>query len=1238
MGQETVAETEVAAPGREDTRTRVFLSYSRRDSGLVTRVAEGLGAAGFLADFDQAAHDPHNVTAGISAEDEWWKRLQEMIASADVMVFLVSPDSAQSAVCDEEIAYARALGKRIIAALARPVDFARAPPRLSALNVRIDFSEGGPGFDAGLADLVSALEMNVGWHREGRKYYARVQEWDTAGRTKSRLLREGAVEEAERWALARPRNEPEPGELFLAWVAASRAQIKRDAAVRAFWRRVTAVFVLTTLVATVAGAWFVVNGQRNLGRSESLMLARTAEQLHGRGDYIRALQLAILASRESFLSPSTDEAKAAFAKNAQALAHVASMRQAFPDGRSADPVIARAYPALGGTRLVTANPHDSLFVWDAATGVQLGETLTLDSEQGSLQELLAPDGAHVIAWNGAGAYVISLQDGARLPAALGIEAEDAAPVLIHAGLSEDGQRLVTGLNDGTVRTYEVATGRKLAEFSGRAQPLAKAALTADGASVLIVRLGEALVADAATGAVVAGPFDPEGGQYWDGFISPDGSRILLRRNTGDFASELGRRAEDFSAPLQLETESIELWNGETDARIMRAAYPDIVERAVFMEPRGRIATVSMMGGVQLWDSDTGAAVGGLMRTEGWWGSVDLAPQDEAFMARTYVGGVQVWDTLTGAPKLDASPDAPGEEEGWIHTAKFPGTDDFLAWNGQRIVRLTPQEGRLVETPLLINYPGYLSHVDVSPDGRRALTWDGEGQVFLWEMEFAQSLIGPLPHDNFSVAPQFIGDGSRFLTIEGDEARIWSAQPVKAISYTGATDIGAPFGAKLSPDGTRQLLWNASGRAVLRDTSTGAQVGGELLLGPPETFGAVFDAGSPRLAIWFEGVVQLLDTGTGENGETLLEHATSITEAQFALDGRRLVTLQYDQTVTVWNTETMEPVGAPMQTDRLNLPVLPVGGRMIVWNGGNGQLVDLETGAQIGAPMEVWTQAEAQAEEFGVAFSYVDVSADESRIAVWNNKRIGFWSSVDGSALWPVFVPDAAILTAALAPDGTRAALLLDAPRQGAALFDLETGVLQKDVLAHPTFAVQAEFSPDGRTLATVANDAMLRVWDVDTGSLKADPVPMGAPEAEVRFSGDGRRMLVIVEGGIARVFDTATVAELAMWSGRFAIGDAAWQQDGGKLMMSEPEGRLTEMDIGWAQRTGASAEDIAAACAAKLAGTPDAGGVPFVRRLDGDATFAAPILRGREGEDVCTPPPVAWWERAAGMVFGWAFR
>src|SRR5262245_51913402 len=134
------------------------MSYSRKDTTFMSRLAETLASKGYAADYDRSATDPANINSGVSAEDEWWRRLQQMIAACDVMIFVVSPDSAKSKVCDEEIAYARNLGKRIIPILHRPVDFARVPPRLAALNVKLDFvSE--DAFMAAVAKLSAALVL-----------------------------------------------------------------------------------------------------------------------------------------------------------------------------------------------------------------------------------------------------------------------------------------------------------------------------------------------------------------------------------------------------------------------------------------------------------------------------------------------------------------------------------------------------------------------------------------------------------------------------------------------------------------------------------------------------------------------------------------------------------------------------------------------------------------------------------------------------------------------------------------------------------------------------------------------------------------------------------------------------------------------------------------------------------------------------------------------------------------------
>jgi TIR domain len=204
-------------------RTRVFLSYSRRDTDFVVWLSSALNREGFLVDFDLSTEDPAGVSAGISAEDQWWVRLRDLITAADAIVFVVSPDSASSRVCDEEIAYGQALGKRIIPVLCRPVDFATAPPRLSALNVKISFTRAG---ERELADslgrLTAAINQDVSWLRTAARLLTTARRWETAGHAHDHLLRGAELRDAESWSARRPASAPQHPEVVLEFLDQSR--------------------------------------------------------------------------------------------------------------------------------------------------------------------------------------------------------------------------------------------------------------------------------------------------------------------------------------------------------------------------------------------------------------------------------------------------------------------------------------------------------------------------------------------------------------------------------------------------------------------------------------------------------------------------------------------------------------------------------------------------------------------------------------------------------------------------------------------------------------------------------------------------------------------------------------------------------------------------------------------------------------------------------------------------------
>src|ERR1700722_4654297 len=152
----------------ENRKLNVFISYSRDDLAFAKQLYAALEAFGFGLAMDQR---------GISAGEDWQKRLGTLILDADTVVFVLSPSSARSEMCAWEVAEAVQLGKRIIPVLCRPLEGASPPSQLAARNYIFFYEEPtfpGSGFGTGLVELVSALNTNLDWLSEHTRYLQRA--------------------------------------------------------------------------------------------------------------------------------------------------------------------------------------------------------------------------------------------------------------------------------------------------------------------------------------------------------------------------------------------------------------------------------------------------------------------------------------------------------------------------------------------------------------------------------------------------------------------------------------------------------------------------------------------------------------------------------------------------------------------------------------------------------------------------------------------------------------------------------------------------------------------------------------------------------------------------------------------------------------------------------------------------------------------------------------------------------
>ncbi|HTR12694.1 MAG TPA: TIR domain-containing protein, partial [Roseiarcus sp.] len=167
---------------------------------------------------------------GISGGEEWKARLSALIGRSDTVVFVLSPASAHSAICGWEVEESARLGKRILPVVCRPLDDAKPPEKLQALNY-VYFcpvsTVPGSGFGEGLKLLVNALNTDFDWMRAHTRYLERAMEWDEGGRPTARLLTGSDITEAKAWAAERPKTAPEPTALQLDFIRASEEEAER---------------------------------------------------------------------------------------------------------------------------------------------------------------------------------------------------------------------------------------------------------------------------------------------------------------------------------------------------------------------------------------------------------------------------------------------------------------------------------------------------------------------------------------------------------------------------------------------------------------------------------------------------------------------------------------------------------------------------------------------------------------------------------------------------------------------------------------------------------------------------------------------------------------------------------------------------------------------------------------------------------------------------------------------------
>jgi WD40 repeat protein len=420
--------------------TSVFISYSRRDKGFVQRLHDALSERDYEVWVDWEDIPPSS---------EWVEEIRTGVRSADGFIYVISPESVASEQCEAELDRAVEQRKRILPILHREPDGKPVPEAAASLNwVYLRDSD---DFDAGLAQLVAAIETDLEHVRTHTRIGVEAARWEASNGDRSLLLRGSDLAAAEGWLVGAAGKEPGPTQLQREYLLASRqAATRRQRTVIGAVSIALVVAVVLAVVALVQRSTAI--HERNV--ADARLYDGEAQQLASSQPVV-GLQVAEAAVK---LAPSTVTTDALRQSLEQSLERV----RIFLNPDSASPVAGDAIWSPDGTRLLVTSPGPGPGQW--ARIYRPGAS----SPSVTLAGGAAPSGQGESGWDARGDRVI-LGGGrpAVYNALTGGLIMRIPGTATHAALNADGSIAVTVDINSVGHVFDVATGRELATFHPR---------------------------------------------------------------------------------------------------------------------------------------------------------------------------------------------------------------------------------------------------------------------------------------------------------------------------------------------------------------------------------------------------------------------------------------------------------------------------------------------------------------------------------------------------------------------------------------------------------------------------------------------------------------------------------------------------------------------------------------------------------------------------------------------------
>ncbi|MGW0019419.1 nSTAND1 domain-containing NTPase [Rhodococcus sp. NPDC003382] len=467
------------------------------------------------------------------------------------------------------------------------------------------------------------------------------------------------------------------------------------------------------------------------------------------------------------------------------------------------------------------------------------------------------------------------------------------PALVKsATYTRDGDRIVTGGDDGTIRVWDSGTGLSTIEpIEGHDGSVTSVVVdpnrdrVASGGDDGAVHIWEI-----ATGQLVGTPVDNAASSVQSIAFTHDGSQIVSTHDDG----------------------TVQWWdpeNGQPDGEPNQIVGGTVT--AVAFSPDGRwIATGSGDYGIRLWDMSTpeydlvGEAMTGHARPVD---ELVFSPDSRRIASVSDDGTIRLWDVASrheiGEPMNSPIP---------VTSVSFDSSGDRLVSGGNDgTIRVWDSVRQVPIGGPLTGHDGPVTSVGFGQDDRELLSAGWDGTVRRWDATTALPMIagssatsGILTHPDSSLAVSIAWD---------DAILVWNFDGTRPIRRS--LDAGQSSNMAASRTAHRLAVADEDGSIQIWDLDTGQTVGARITAHQGAVTYVSYSPDGRRLASAGEdGTVQFWDAATGARiGDlTRSRHEGQVNVIGFSPDGHHLVSGGGDGTLELWSADTAAPTGVSIE--------------------------------------------------------------------------------------------------------------------------------------------------------------------------------------------------------------------------------------------------------------------------------------------------------------------------------------